>query len=411
MFCSRCAELLPDDSSFCSKCGHALTIGAFIPPAHVTKKSNRGVWILLALLALVAVFVLLLSNTNTPLERTPSGTVGNSPLVSNTIPVNRPSPTTAPPDNLKDTSFQKAEVYATAEQLMIDRQTGGVAAAEKYLGKVIEVQGVVDTASSTGNLPSVSFQATGLCAIPRGNSVNCFWMAERERRAVAKLQPGDSVTVLGRFDKSGRYAMPKEYDIPGCAYYINLQNCTVKEPTQTLSTPETAAPVEQSSLDNVAAIRKAAEQGNADAQSKLGTMYYDGQGLPQDYSQALYWSRKAADQGYATAQDNIGVSYFYGEGVSQDYVQAAYWYRKAAEQGYAKAEVHLGVLYYQGQGVPQDYGQTYFWIVLAASGTFEGIKPEDVAELRDAAASHLTTGEISQALERVRKWHEEHPQT
>ena len=34
-------------------------------------------------------------------------------------------------------------------------------------------------------------------------------------------------------------------------------------------------------------------------QKNLGTMYYNGQGVPQDYAQAAYWYRKAADQGDA----------------------------------------------------------------------------------------------------------------
>src|SRR5208283_1094140 len=75
-------------------------------------------------------------------------------------------PAAASPNTQKDSPFQDAEVYASAEQLMIDRQTGAAAAAEKYLGKVIEVQGVVDTASSTEDSPSISFKATGSCPIP-----------------------------------------------------------------------------------------------------------------------------------------------------------------------------------------------------------------------------------------------------
>ena len=52
-----------------------------------------------------------------------------------------------------------------------------------------------------------------------------------------------------------------------------------------------------------------AEQGNANAQSKLGFVYYVGAGVPQDYAEALKWYRRAADQGNASAQSNLGVMY------------------------------------------------------------------------------------------------------
>ena len=52
-----------------------------------------------------------------------------------------------------------------------------------------------------------------------------------------------------------------------------------------------------------------ADQGDAFAQYDLGVMYANGQGVPQDYAQAVAWYRKAADQGNAAAQTNLGVMY------------------------------------------------------------------------------------------------------
>ncbi|WP_244060851.1 tetratricopeptide repeat protein, partial [Aeromonas caviae] len=71
----------------------------------------------------------------------------------------------------------------------------------------------------------------------------------------------------------------------------------------------------------------AAEQGNADAQVGLGSMYELGKGVPQDDKQAVTWYHKAAEQGNAEAQFNLGVMYAKGQGVPQDYKQAAVWYR------------------------------------------------------------------------------------
>ena len=78
------------------------------------------------------------------------------------------------------------------------------------------------------------------------------------------------------------------------------------------------------------------------AQYNLGIMYYNGQGVPQDYAEAVKWYRLAADQGDAYAQYNLGVMYDNGEGVPQDYKEAVKWYRLAAEQGHAKAQYNLG---------------------------------------------------------------------
>ncbi|MDG1372525.1 MAG: SEL1-like repeat protein [Paracoccaceae bacterium] len=41
----------------------------------------------------------------------------------------------------------------------------------------------------------------------------------------------------------------------------------------------------------------------------------------------------AADKGHANAQHNLGYSYDVGQGVPQDYSEAVKWYRLAAEQG------------------------------------------------------------------------------
>lgn len=91
-------------------------------------------------------------------------------------------------------------------------------------------------------------------------------------------------------------------------------------------------------------LRKAAEQGNVDAQLVLGSMYYSGEGVTRDYSKAVYWLRKAAEQGNADAQCNLGGRYYLGEGVTQDYSQAVYWWRKAAAQGNESAQMILNLM-------------------------------------------------------------------
>jgi hypothetical protein len=112
--------------------------------------------------------------------------------------------------------------------------------------------------------------------------------------------------------------------------------------------------------------RKAADQGYAAAEYGVGYMYMYGLGVQSDYTEAVRWCRKAADQGYAKAQDSLGSSYFYGYGVAKDDSQAVFWYRRAADQGYARAEYELGYMYSQGRGVPKDKDEANRWYRKAA---------------------------------------------
>ncbi|MCL2725942.1 MAG: SEL1-like repeat protein [Polyangiaceae bacterium] len=51
--------------------------------------------------------------------------------------------------------------------------------------------------------------------------------------------------------------------------------------------------------------RKAAEQGDAEAQAALGFMYSEGRGVAKDEAEAVKWWRKAAEQGYEEAQSAL----------------------------------------------------------------------------------------------------------
>ena len=50
-----------------------------------------------------------------------------------------------------------------------------------------------------------------------------------------------------------------------------------------------------------------AEKGHLKAQTRLGWMYENGKGVPQDYKQAVKCFRRSAEQGFAKAQYNLAV--------------------------------------------------------------------------------------------------------
>ncbi len=115
----------------------------------------------------------------------------------------------------------------------------------------------------------------------------------------------------------------------------------------------------------------AADQHLAEAQYALGYGYYLGQGVRQNYPEALKWYRLAADQGAAFPQFYIGLMYEVGRGVPQDYAEAAKWYRLAAERGKSTAQFNLGVFYYNGRGVERDYAEAFRLYRLSAEQGYD----------------------------------------
>ena len=62
-------------------------------------------------------------------------------------------------------------------------------------------------------------------------------------------------------------------------------------------------------------------------------MYVEGKGVPQDDKVAAQWFRRAAEQGHALAQTRLGGMYAQGQGVLRDYVHAHMWANIAASSG------------------------------------------------------------------------------
>jgi len=66
-----------------------------------------------------------------------------------------------------------------------------------------------------------------------------------------------------------------------------------------------------------------------------------GRGVKEDETQAAAWYRKAAEQGDAQAQVMLGASYAGGHGVQKSETEAARWWRDAARQGNKDAQNSL----------------------------------------------------------------------
>lgn len=84
--------------------------------------------------------------------------------------------------------------------------------------------------------------------------------------------------------------------------------------------------------------RKAADQGNANAQANLSFMYAAGRGVAKDIAESRNWLQKSAEQGNAAAQEKLGISLL---NVNQDDQTGLAWVRKASEQNYGPARASI----------------------------------------------------------------------
>ncbi len=112
--------------------------------------------------------------------------------------------------------------------------------------------------------------------------------------------------------------------------------------------------------------KKAAKQGNSEAQNILGIYYASGIGTKQDYEEALKWHTKAAEQNNVDAQLNLGYYFEHGICMQQNFEEAVRWYSRAAEQNNAYAQYAMGICYEYGTAVNQDYKEAVRWYKKAA---------------------------------------------
>ncbi|MFZ6873311.1 tetratricopeptide repeat protein [Undibacterium sp. Di27W] len=134
------------------------------------------------------------------------------------------------------------------------------------------------------------------------------------------------------------------------------------------------ADIKRPDLDGLdeTALAEAANGGNLDAQLLMANISNDRSPKPsEDFplphvweyyeSTLVYWYGKAAAQGDAMAQCRMGDMYMTGMGVMYDFKIAIDWYHKSAEQGHGPAMKCLGMLYKNGLGVHRDLQQASVW--------------------------------------------------
>ena len=100
--------------------------------------------------------------------------------------------------------------------------------------------------------------------------------------------------------------------------------------------------VDRNETKAVHLYRKAAEMGNAEAQTRFAEALFDGRGVTRDPAGSRAWLEKAARQGYARAECDLGVMLTNGVDIAQDRANGLRYLQAAARLGDAYAEDYLG---------------------------------------------------------------------
>jgi uncharacterized protein len=221
-------------------------------------------------------------------------------------------------------------------------------------------------------------------------------------------------------------------------------------PNDSLQGPGRPAAVDKSKA--LMALEYAADQGQPAAQWKLGRMYADGDGVPQDALRAFNYFSEIAnshpDEPPGTAQGRmvanafvalgryylVGIpntkimsdrsrahemfgyaaSYFgdadaqyelgrlYLESTPSDPHEAARWFQLAANKGQCRAQAVLGDILFQGKYLPRQAARGLMWLTLSrdCAGTDEAW----VKSLYDADFHHASDDERTMALVYLEDW-------
>ena len=114
----------------------------------------------------------------------------------------------------------------------------------------------------------------------------------------------------------------------------------------------------------------------------------------EDFATAIVEFIPLAEEGNAEAQYRLGLMHDNGDGTKQNSEEAIKWYTLAAKAGHAQAQGGLGWIYadFTDENGLRDNFYAYVWLSLAVSQGLESQK-----ENRDEVKSRLSPTEIADA--------------
>lgn len=144
---------------------------------------------------------------------------------------------------------------------------------------------------------------------------------------------------------------------------------------------------------------RSAELGFAPAQYRIGNMYEKGNGVDRDVAKAKTWYQLSAAQGNASAMHNLAVLLAMGADGTVDNDTATRWFVSAAELGVKDSQFNLGILAAKGVGMQQNLEESYKWFALVAK---QG--DADAASKRDEIAKALKPDQLKRAKAATDLW-------
>ncbi len=162
----------------------------------------------------------------------------------------------------------------------------------------------------------------------------------------------------------------------------------------------------QSPPASLAQIKIAAEAGDPAAQDKLAERFI----LSADSTQAIIWYRKAAEQGFAHAQGRLGNLLltrsrmsFSGTAAARAATsdEALRWIILAANQGDTRGQADFAAICLEGKLVKRDLVEAYKWGELASHGSMIDVATITGRGSRDAATLEMDANQIAEAQRRA----------
>lgn len=152
----------------------------------------------------------------------------------------------------------------------------------------------------------------------------------------------------------------------------------------------------------------AASKGDHDALYMLGYLYYEGELVAQDYTEAFGYFKSAVLQfESADAQTSLGNMYHNGEGCNQNFSEANELWKSASEQGSSAASHNLASSYLEGKGIEKstekaveffdkagDQGDTSSYIAAAYIYIEENEIEPDFAKLESLLSKAMMAGDL-----------------
>jgi TPR repeat protein len=151
-----------------------------------------------------------------------------------------------------------------------------------------------------------------------------------------------------------------------------------------------------------------ANANDAWAQFELGSRFNYGRNAPKNNTEALNWLRRAAKNGQPDAQRLLAVKLYNGYDVAVDHDEALLWAQRLAESGDAPGQLMLGNMYANGEGSPRDLVRAYMWYDIAATmaqqDAADPAMEQAAVEMRDKTEALLMPEEKVVAQEFASNW-------